>query len=290
MTHARDLTIFDEPPLASPRLVLGFSGWMDGGEVSTGAIAFLNDKLNARPFAEIEPEDFYLYAPPDGYEDALALRPTVILDEGLLEDFEEPVARFTHDAKNNLILFSGREPNLQWRRFSDCLFQVVERYGVEQIYFVGSVAGAVPHTRRPRMFGAITDPDLRNQMEQLGLRPSNYEGPASFVSFVMREAALRHVPMLGIVAEIPAYVEGHNARCIETAVRTLSEALDLTVDVSPLSMRADSFEKKLNDMVEQRDDLAAVVRRMEAEYDRVATDDHLDELGEWFRKQGIHRN
>jgi predicted ATP-grasp superfamily ATP-dependent carboligase len=290
MNHERDLTIFDEPPLAGPRLVLGFNGWMDGGDVSTGAIQYLNDQFDTLPFAEIAPEDFYVYGQTEGGEMSGLHRPMVLIEDGVLEDFEEPLAQFTYDPARNLIFFSGREPNCQWRRFSECLFQVVEQFAVEQIYFVGSVAGAVPHTRRPRFFGAVTDPEIRHQMDDLGLEPSNYEGPASFVAYMMREASLRHVPMLCIVAEIPAYVEGHNARCIQAAVSKLSMALEVDIDVQSLKRQADAFEQKLNAIMEDRDDLASVIRKMEVDYDRQAVNTNMDDLRAWFNRQGIRRN
>lgn len=290
MHDESDLTIYDKPPLKAPRLVFGLSGWMDAGDVSTGAIEFLNESLKARPFAEIDPEDFYLYAAPEGLEDDPLLRPLSVIEGGLLEDFEEPLARFTHDLSRNIILFTAREPNCQWRRFSECLFQITAQFNVEEIFFVGSITGSVPHTRRPRFFGAANEPDLLQRLDALGLRPVNYEGPASFATYLMREAALRHIPMLSIVAEIPAYVEGRNARCIEATIKKLEKALNVDVDVSPLQQQAESFERKLNRMVERREDLTAVVRRMESEYDRIATDAQMDHLRDWFKRQGMRQD
>ena len=55
------LRIYKKPNLNKPRLLLGFSGWMDGGEVSTGTVECLIEKLDAERFAEIEPEGFYIY-------------------------------------------------------------------------------------------------------------------------------------------------------------------------------------------------------------------------------------
>ena len=48
-----ELNIYKKPNFDSPRLLLGFSGWMDGGEVSTGTVKCLIDKLGAQRFAEI---------------------------------------------------------------------------------------------------------------------------------------------------------------------------------------------------------------------------------------------
>ena len=56
-----NLKFLEKPVLFSPRLIIGLSGWMDGGYVSTGTIVYLNNKLNAIKFAEINPHPFYIY-------------------------------------------------------------------------------------------------------------------------------------------------------------------------------------------------------------------------------------
>lgn len=40
-----DLTIHQHPELDDPVLLMGLSGWMDGGNVSTGTIAYLQDRV-----------------------------------------------------------------------------------------------------------------------------------------------------------------------------------------------------------------------------------------------------
>src|SRR4051812_25978581 len=49
------------PALREATLVLAFTGWMDGGDVSTGTVRRLVDLLEARPVADIDPEPFYVF-------------------------------------------------------------------------------------------------------------------------------------------------------------------------------------------------------------------------------------
>ena len=69
------LKIYKKPNFNSPRLLLGFSGWMDGGGVSTGTVECLIDKLGARKFAEVRPEGFYIYSFPGPMEMTALFRP-----------------------------------------------------------------------------------------------------------------------------------------------------------------------------------------------------------------------
>ena len=49
-----------QPKMAESTLVLAFSGWMDGGDVSTGTVMRLVDLLEAESVAELDPEPFYI--------------------------------------------------------------------------------------------------------------------------------------------------------------------------------------------------------------------------------------
>jgi hypothetical protein len=67
----------DCPVLDQATLVLALTGWMDGGDVSTGTVRRLVDLLGARPIAEIDPEPFYIYNVPGSMEIAALFRPHV---------------------------------------------------------------------------------------------------------------------------------------------------------------------------------------------------------------------
>ena len=54
------LTIHEDPAgLRRPILILAFAGWNDAAESATGAARYLAQVWPSRPFASIDPEDFY---------------------------------------------------------------------------------------------------------------------------------------------------------------------------------------------------------------------------------------
>ena len=53
---------------------------------------------------------------------------------------------FHCDEAHRLVVFTGKEPNLNWPGFADCIYDVIGRLGVRRIIFMGSFGGAVPHT------------------------------------------------------------------------------------------------------------------------------------------------
>ena len=221
------LNILKRPELSRPRLLLGFSGWMDGGEVSTGTIKCLIDKLGAQSIAEIEPAGFYIYNFPGSMEITAMFRPHTKIREGLIESYEVPTNTFYCSEENNLILFLGKEPNLCWEEYADCIFSLCAEFDVEMIYFIGSVAGLVPHTREPRLFCSVSRAELRETFQHYGVKFTNYEGPAGIVTHLAAICDEHDLSMVSFVATIPAYVQGNNPKCIEAVTRRLAGMLDL---------------------------------------------------------------
>jgi len=283
----RRLIIHTTPELDHPRMVLGLTGWMDGGHVSTGTVQTFVEKLDARPLGEIDPRDFYLSSFPGSMELAAMFRPHVKIEDGVLTEFDPPTNRFHYSERDRLVLFAGAEPQLNWTDFADCIFAVARRFGVREMIFVGSVAGLVPHTRRPRVHGSVSEPNLRPMLEEHRIRPSVYEGPGSFATYLTRRAPGEGVGMINLVTEIPAYIEGRNDRCIETAVRQVGRILDLHVDCHELRKLGDMLEERINESVSGHEELAERIRALEAEYDSDVFDTQMGDLKEWLEDRGI---
>jgi len=281
------LNIYKRPNFDSSRLLLGFSGWMDGGEVSTGTVKCLIDKLGARKFAEIGQEGFYIYSFPGSMEITALFRPHVKIKDGLIESYEMPADTFFYSEQNDLILFLGKEPNLQWGEFAECIFSLCEQFGVKMIYFIGSVAGLVPHTREPRLFCSVSDAELKETFQHYGVKFTNYEGPASIITYLTDNCNKRGLRMATFVATIPAYVQGKNPKCIEAVTRRLVGMLELQIKLDDLRAVSDEFEKKLSDIVQEQPELESNIHKLEEDYDNEIFNSEMGDLKKWLEQKGI---
>lgn len=271
------LTFREHPQLNNGTLLLGFSGWMDGGDVSTGTVKRLVDLLEAKPFAQIDPEPFYIYNFPGSMEIAALFRPYVEIEEGVVQTISMPENVFYCHPPADLVLFVGKEPNLRWRTFGRCVFDLVEQTGIRRILFLGSFGGAVPHTREPRLYISCSDAKLLPEMDRYGVRRSGYRGPGSFTSYLMTEAAGAGLEMVSLVAEIPGYLQGTNPLCIQAITRRLARMLKLPMDLDPLRVASTEWELQVSSAVEQDKELAAKVRQLEEEYDNDLLEAEADE-------------
>ena len=261
------LRISHRPHLDQGTLVLAFSGWMDGGDVSTGTVRRLVELTAAQPIAEIDPEPFYIYNFPGSMEMAALFRPHIKIEDGLVRSLDMPTSEFYCHEPANLVFFVGKEPNMQWRQYGRCIFRLSREVGVRRILFVGSYGGEVPHTREPRLYVTCSDKELLPEMQQYGVGRTGYEGPGSFTSYLMTQAPSAQLEMVSLVTEIPSYLQGTNPSCIEAVTRRLAKILKLPVDLDSLRAASTRWELAVSNQLEKDDELATLVRKLEQAYD-----------------------
>ena len=56
-------------------MVIDFSGWMNGGDVSTGTIQYLKFRLQAKKFVEINTQKLYFFQFSDAMQETVQFRP-----------------------------------------------------------------------------------------------------------------------------------------------------------------------------------------------------------------------
>ena len=286
----QELTIHEQPGVESVPMVLGFTGWMDGGRVSTGTIDYLKDKLGASRFAEINSLDFYIYnfpvsaIPVSVYSDhanaviasinpmefAAVFRPHTEIVNGVIEKLTYPENEFWCSQGSNLMFFSGEEPHIRWGAYCDCIFALAEKFAVKQFYFVGSVASAIPHTREPRIHASVPTADLKSPLEGADIGFTDYEGPASIVTSLARQSVARGIEMTSLVVEVPHYPFLDVAtypKSILKATATLSRLLHLDLSLADLRQSADVAEARLNATMQENDEFGELVAKLEQAYD-----------------------
>lgn len=261
------LTVLNAPRMDGATMLLALSGWMDGGLVSTGTVKHLMEGRELVEVARVNPAGFYIDNFPGSMEITALFRPHVKYEGGLVESFDMPSNEFHADPSGNIAFFVGKEPNVNWPGFADCIFEVVSRLGVKRIIFMGSFGGSVPHTREPRLYGSVSEKRLLPLLRQYGLKPTDYEGPGSFATYLLAHAPNRGVEMLSISAEIPGYLQGANPTSIQAVTRRLAALLNLPVDMARLREASTEWELQVTEIVEKDKKLAHTVRKLEEQYD-----------------------
>jgi proteasome assembly chaperone (PAC2) family protein len=250
------LTIEEIPTLTDPVLVVAFAGWNDAGNAATHAAQFLVQRLQARRFASLDPEEFYNFS---------ELRPQVRLRDGLYREVTWPANEFFYSREalpqRNLVFGVGIEPHLKWKTYATTLLDLAKQCGVNLVITLGALLADVAYSRPVRVAGFSSDPTLAARLQ---LTPSRYEGPTGIVG-VLNDACRRSgLPSVSFWASVPHYISAApNPKAALALVGRLESFLHFTLDTTELSAAAVDFDKRVAQAVAENPNMAAYVRQLE---------------------------
>ncbi len=244
------------PELKDPVLVAAFEGWNDAGDAATGAIEHLELTWSATPLAALDPDDYY---------DFQVNRPTVSLVDGVSRRISWPTTRLSvcrpAGADFDLVLVRGIEPNMRWRGFCEELLEIMRELGVRTAVTLGALLSDSPHTRPTPVTGTSYD---AASATRYGLDRSRYEGPTGIVG-VLQEACVRvGIPAISFWAAVPHYVaQPPNPKATIALLHRVEEVLDIAVPLGELPAQADDWQKLVNEMAAEDEDVRDYIRNLE---------------------------
>jgi len=281
MDKEKNLIITAKPALRPPYMVCGISGWLDGGESGTGSVQYLLEKLGAKRFAEIPIDRFHMFQMPG----QLSLRPHIRIEDGILKEHSFPRNRFFYwinpDADNDLILFHGTEPHLDWEGYAQAIVTIAKEFAVTRVYLLGGLLDKTPHTKEPNVHCLCSSPEVREEMQEYGVQFANYEGPGSFETTLLHICQNEGIETVNIIARATYYPEFNilmprNPKSIRAVVRRLFSLLRLDLDISDLDTQAEEFEEKLRFMASHNAKFRQYVEDLEKEYVEIKYEEPLD--------------
>jgi proteasome assembly chaperone (PAC2) family protein len=250
------LTIEELPTLTDPVLVVAFAGWNDAGGAATHAAQFLVQRLQARRFASIDPEEFYNFS---------ELRPQVKLRDGLYREVTWPANEFFYsravNPQRNLIFGVGIEPHLRWKTYAAAILDLVKQCGANLVITLGALLADVSYTRPVRVAGFSSDPTLAAQLQ---FTPSRYEGPTGIVGVLNDSCRRAGLPSISFWANVPHYISASpNPKAALALVNRLESFFHVSLDTTELQAASIDFEKKVAHAVAENPNMAAYVRQLE---------------------------
>ncbi|MEX2221296.1 MAG: PAC2 family protein [Candidatus Rokuibacteriota bacterium] len=253
------LTLHEEPgELRRPIMIMAFSGWNDAAESATTAARYLSQLWSSRPFASIDPEDFYHFG---------LSRPYVRFKTGSRTEREIvwPATEFSlaqpSELERDIIVGVAIEPHLKWRTYCAAVLELARRCRASMVLTLGGLLAEVAHTQPIRLVGSSYDPELS---ARLGLKPTRYEGPTGIVGVLNIACREARVPTASLWANVPHYVSGiENPRAALALVGRVLRMLDTEADLTDLREAAEQFDQNLSSIVAQNAKIAEYVRRLE---------------------------
>jgi len=224
-----ELVLHEKPDLSRPWLIAGYRGWIDAGDVSSGSVTFLREKLGAQRLGEILSDGFYQFSDS---------RPTVVVEGGLIQQIEFPRNEFFYWKNKislpDLILFIGHEPHLRWKAFTDLFLELASQFQVERLVTIGGLYDQVPHTIPRRVSVVAGNEHLLKDLLAHRVDLIDYAGPGGHVSILHKSAEIKGIDSFMLWGRVPHYLQMRSPGDSLTILQLLARLVPFEIDLEEL--------------------------------------------------------
>lgn len=309
MRDPRDLYRFESTEVleAVPRkgltLVHALPGLVDAGNSCRIAATYLRDELRHLRLVSFDTDELIDYR---------GARPHATFDGSSYVDVQLPeltLSLMYDEADRPFLFLDGPEPDLQWRRLTEAMIDLVEYFDVERVVGMQAVPMAVPHTRPIGLFAHANDPSLLGRPstqptpapgtspEDLGGESAELIIPAAFSALLEHRLGKAGHPAMGYAAQIPHYLTRTDFPAGALALlRRVSEAAELDLPLVHLGDLTDAATVALQGTLAQNGEVRQIVSALEEQYDAMKEEGDssplattldlptADEIGEHFER------
>ncbi|MCB0007316.1 MAG: PAC2 family protein [Anaerolineales bacterium] len=283
MSDAIDL--WETPQADEIYMIVGWRQWADAGSVSSALPSYLIRETEARHIGNLKPDGFYLFQIPGTHH---LIRPVVKFEQGFPRalDTQRNEFYFTGDSKRGLLFFLGDEPHLDAERYVGSVLDVAKQFKVKRIIGLGGVYGELPYDKERMISSSYSMHYLKDELLELGVNLSDYQGGASIGSYFTRRAGEREIEYVSFHAFVPSYdftgyEEIGNTIRIENdfmawlgIMRRINHMLKLDFDLADLEKRSERLIKVVQ----------AKVDELEAKAPQLGVRDYMSRLADGFEE------
>lgn len=260
-------------------LVVAFEGWNDAGDAASSAVRTLQEQLEVFSLHAVDSEtyyDFQFNRPSISFDDdgnrALSWPTSTIFAPmvpgtdavDLAADAELNVTGHNY---SNIYLLQGVEPSRNWITFTNEILDVALAADISGIVLLGALLADVPHTRPISTFVSSENAEVRHE---LSVERSSYEGPVGILSVIAQTAEEAGIPTVSIWASVPHYVhQGPSPKATLALIDKLEEIIDVVIPRGELIEQTSEWEKNIDKLAADDDDMAAYIAQLEQARDVV---------------------
>lgn len=268
----------DDPALHEPVMIVMLTGWIDAAGAAAAAVDQLSRACQSSPILSFDD---------DTYVDFRARRPTMELRDGLNTNLDwatiEMRAGRSPEGKDVLFLV-GPEPDMAWHRFGRAVATLAVEFGVRQMVALGAYPFAAPHTRPARLSVSTPSSDV---LASVSFARSSVDVPAGMAGVLEHALHAQKIPALGIWAQVPHYVSAMEYPAASVALlEGLEEVTGVAIDALGLRAEVDAQRSRLDRMIAEKPENAAMLRQLEELHDLAPSDDDDGEVSELELRSG----
>ncbi|MGC0273509.1 proteasome assembly chaperone family protein [Pseudactinotalea sp. Z1739] len=260
--YTRETEVTDLPEGEVAVLVHALQGSIDAGHAGALLAEHLTAKLSTRRVATFDV---------DALLDYRSRRPVMTYEDGAWTTYDEPVLTLDllrDDEGQAMLLLHGLEPDLKWELFIDAITGLIEEFGVRTTVGVHGIPMGVPHTRPITVTAHGTRPELVADYPNY---ISSVRVPGSASALLEFRLGGRGHDALGFAAHVPHYLaQSDYPQAAAELVRQITRVTGLGLPIGDLEADGVRIQTEIDRQVGASDEVGAVVRALEEQFDSFA--------------------
>jgi uncharacterized protein (TIGR00162 family) len=224
----------EKPSLKNPALI---AAWPGMGMLARMSADYLIQQLDAKQFAEISCPSNDIY-----FKDGM----------GELSQYKHRFY-YCNGKQGDLIVCIGElQPQSlsEIQQLANQVLDVADAFCAKRVYTFAAVPN--PQDVKPRVFGVVNKPELREFLKEKGVQLASGDGRITGLNgLLIGIAKQRKIEGICLLCEI-RYLDIPQPRSAQTVLNTLTKILGIEIDLSELESQAEEIEQKIEKIRESR--------------------------------------
>ncbi len=261
MTCERSLYEFEDTGVEIPKglhLLAGLSGFTDAGSALSQFSEQIFENLDAIEVVRFSNDELIDYR---------SRRPIMYFEKDHIEDYEPANLGLylVHDEVNQPFLFlHGYEPDFKWEAFTNAVLRLIKRLGVKDVTWLHAIPFPIPHTRE---IGVTVSGNRKELIAQVSEWKPQTQVPGNVLHLLEYKIASTGMPVAGFVLLTPHYLaDSAYPQAAVSAFELISASTGLVFPTDELRDEGKRFLKKLNEQVEDNQELQKMIASLEQGY------------------------
>ncbi|MFA5142965.1 MAG: PAC2 family protein [Candidatus Omnitrophota bacterium] len=224
------------------------AGWPGMGSVALGVVDYLQRKLNAVKFAEIE-------------VDPMSIIDSVTVDEGLAAFGPMPKNTFYYTKKPDMIIFKGEAqlPGTEGIVLLEEVLDLALKFKVKRMYTGAAFPVPLSHKEPPQVYSAVNTRQLREPLRRFGLAPMENGHISGLNGLLLGFAGKKHLDAVCLLATMPQYaISLPNPKASLAIIEVLQKILGFRVDTAELNEYIKEMDEKMAIIEDRVKDVMAI--------------------------------
>ena len=251
-----------QPKLRKPTLVVGWEP--DTARLGGKVTDYLVKTLNAQPFCDIDPVEFF---PLGG----------VTIENDIVQF---PQSTFYACREHNLVIFRSTMPRYEWHKFLNLIVDVAQTYcHVKEMYSIGNMITLAAHTVPRDSWATFNSPQIKKTLSGCKLsRGMDYETPPAsrptLNSYLLWIAKTRDLPAANLWVPVPFYlITFDDPDSHKKALEFFDNRLGLSLDYTDIDAGIKKQNEKLGRLRQSSEEVDGVIKKLESNQ-RLSEEEH----------------